>query len=313
MNAREAFWRRAQARSASLRGPTQSAILRVFQHIRDNVDDAALRSLIKVGAIEEVVQTALSDEFLDRATLPLSSRIRKTIEKGFEHTIRDLPDMGKVDGLLSVSFNQLNENAVQAIMRIESPVIDSIKSSAREVVRATIRDGLTDGLSPDSISRSLRQYIGIGPDQYQQVRNFRRALRGERDIAGYTLRDKRIDALLEKGSLTKDQIERFTSSYLERRIANNTATVTRTLAFDAYKAGQNLTWEEAQDNGVVPDGFHLEKQWVQIDRPTAREDHVEMNGEQVYFDEPYSNGSMIPGDQGEYNCGCISLVTVEKD
>ncbi len=50
---------------------------------------------------------------------------------------------------------------------------------------------------------------------------------------------------------------------------------------------------------------------MQIDRPTKRDEHVPMNGETVPYDQPYSNGQMIPGE-GDYNCGCLSRYHLQR-
>lgn len=310
---KELFWARAQSRTESLEGPVRSALLKVFRNIRDRVDEGTLKKLLAQGAVDEIVNTALSDRKLSNDFLPLRNSIRRTIESGFEKNIRDLPRQGKTGGVLSVTFNVRNPHVTKAIETVTSPAFDSIKASVRDMVHGIITEGLDARRSPEAIARDVRELIGLGPDQMAQVRNFRRALMGERDIEGYTLRDRRLDALLAKRTLSPQEIERYTQKYLDRRIASNAASLTRTIAFNSYKAGQHLVWEEVQDTDLVPDGYHLEKQWVQIDRPSAREDHTEMNGEQVPFDESYSNGSMIPGDQGEFNCGCVSLILVVRD
>ena len=306
------FWRRAQHRAADLATPLREKLLRVFAMLRDRLDDASIKTLLRKGAVDEIVQTALSDEFLDRALLPLSKQIRTTIEKGFEQHIKDLPRAGRVDGVLAVSFDTLNPDVVTAIETLEQPALLAVKTDARAIVRAAMSWGLEHQQSPAAIARDLRSVIGLGPSQLEEVQNFRRALEGERNITGYTLRDKRLDTLLKKKPLTPSQVERYAAQYLERRVASNAITVTRTLALNSYKQGQDLTWKQAQANGVVPDGYMLWKTWIQIQRPSMRDDHIPLDGERVPFDTPYSNGSMIPGDQGEYNCGCVSLIVVVR-
>jgi uncharacterized protein with gpF-like domain len=88
-------------------------------------------------------------------------------------------------------------------------------------------------------------------------------------------------------------------------VAFNAETHARTAALDAQKLAQKLTWEQAVARGDV-DGGRLKKRWTQIDRPTKRLEHIPLHGEVVPWDQPYSNGQMIPGES-DFNCGCLSL------
>ncbi len=78
----------------------------------------------------------------------------------------------------------------------------------------------------------------------------------------------------------------------------------RTMAMHSYNAGQYEAGLEAIDKGIK-----MEKKWIaHIDNRT-RQSHVEINGETVPYDEPFSNGLMFPldfdGDPAEvYNCRC---------
>jgi hypothetical protein len=310
MTARDRLlWLKFQRRAASLQPDVAADLLRAWAAIRESLSDAELARLIASGQIDQIIDDAL----LDRAFIPLRARLRKAIEKGFDATVKDLPKAGKVDGTIAVAFDTLNPKVIEAVRQLETRVITDLKDDVKETVRAFVENGLRDGRAPRSIARELRGMIGLSPDQLEQVQNFRDALEGKngRSVTDYTLRNKTVDRLLAKGPLTEEQIDRYTDVYRKARIAQNANTISHTATLDSYKLGQQLSWEDARANGVIPPGYELWKTWVQIDRPTKREEHIPLNGETVPFDQPYSNGQMIPGED-DYNCACISRVTMRK-
>jgi len=84
----------------------------------------------------------------------------------------------------------------------------------------------------------------------------------------------------------------------------------RTATLDALKKGQDLSWRDAIEKGVVVGT--LTKTWVTVHDDRVRPEHVAMDGQTVPFDAPYSNGQMVPGET-DYNCRCISRVTVKRE
>jgi hypothetical protein len=105
--------------------------------------------------------------------------------------------------------------------------------------------------------------------------------------------------------LSPAQIDRMTDAYRKRFVAFNAETNTRTAALDAQRLGQHLSWQQAVERGDI-DGTTLTKRWSGTLDDRERDSHLEMEGETVPYDQPYSNGQMIPGDT-EYNCRCVSI------
>lgn len=311
MNQRDReFWLRVNRRASTLTPDMAADVLRAFEVIRESLSDADVARMMATREIEAIIDAAL----LDRAFLPLRERIILATRKGFDATVKDLPRAGKVDGVIAVQFDLLSPDVITAIRKLDSRVINTLKDDVRETVRAHIENGLRDGRAPKSVAREIRSIIGLAPNQEQAIRNFRRALEGTNPNASptdYQLRDRRFDAALRKGELTADQIDTMTAAYRRRMIAFNANTNARTATLDSYKLGQEISWKNARDNGVIPVGYELVKTWVQIDRPSKRESHIPLHGETVPFDSAYSNGETVPGE-ADYNCGCLSRVSLRK-
>lgn len=305
---------RAQQRVSRLQPEVTSRILKAWQILREMLTDAEVTKLMKSGAFESLIEDVLNEPDLDRAFLAFRQQIRKAVVDSYTVSIRDLPKAGRIDGVPAIAFDHLSDSVRTAIQKLETPVLTSLKDDVQQTVRQAVARGLEEGKAPKTVAREIRGAIGLGKGQLEQVQNFRDALEGKngRSLSDYTLRDKRLDKMLKNGPLTPEQVDRYTDAYTKRRIAQNANTVSRTATMDAYRLGQDLSWRDAQDNGIVPPGFELWKTWMQIHRPTMREEHIPLDGETVPFNEPYSNGSMIPGDQGEYNCGCLSRVFLRR-
>lgn len=304
-----AFWLRVQRRAADLQPEIQVAILHAFQIVRDALSDEQLDALIAAGGVELVFRKVLSDVLFDRAFIPLRQRLRNTTERGFKYAVQDLPKAGKVNGTVSVMFDHLNPDVITAIRDLETKVVTTLKDDIRETVKAYIENGLRDGVNPRAISRDLRSIIGLAPNQEQAVSNFERALRGENPNASptdYALRDKRFDRLLAKADeLTEKQIETMTAAYRRKMLAFNAETNARTASLDAMKVGQQLSWRNAVEKGIVSGGS-LTKRWSGVLDDRERPEHLAMQGETVGWDDDYSNGEYTPGDS-TFNCRCVSI------
>ncbi len=294
-----AFWDKQMRRAWSLRPDLQAGVLASFRALRDALaalSEPDVEKLIAAGTADIIATQVLSSAVLDRAFLPARAAVRDAIERSFGWSVADLPKR------ITLVFDRLNPDVITAIRRLETAVMQPLQTEARETVRAFVENGLRDGVNPRTIARNIRSVVGLGPSQLEQVENFRDALLGQngRSVANYTLRDKRF-----KAPSTPEQIDKAVEAYRKARIAQNAETVSRTASLDAMKLGQQLSWKAAIDAGYV-DGDRLTKTWVGVLDDRERPEHVAMEKQTVPFDEPYSNGQMIPGDD-EYNCRCISV------
>lgn len=303
MNPRDAFWERVNRRASGLTPPQARAFFAGVDALRERLSGAQLEALIAVGDVDGVIRLALSDENLNAAFAKYRARMQVTTRDAVGYFGRDL----------GIGFDLLNPVMVDAIRGLDTRMMQTLKADIREVARATIQRGLERGVGPRTTARELRAVVGLAPNQETAVDNFRRALQGDASAGSpldRALRDRRFDRVVRRGNLTPEQIDRMTDAYRRRMLAFNAETNARTATLDAMKLGQDLAWREARDAGLIPDGA-LRKQWKGVLDVREREEHVEMEGETVPFDQPYSNGEMIPGES-TFNCRCLSIVYVER-
>lgn len=302
--AERAFWLRAQRRALGMQPEIAAAILTAFAIIRDSLTEAQLARIVDSGELDRLVREVFTDDVMARAFIPLRQRMRSGVETHVKYFARDLPKAGKIDGILSISFDYLNPRVLDAIRALDTKMIQTLSADIRETVRAFVENGIRDGVAPRSVAKQIRMVIGLAPNQELAVRNFEKALRGDgRNPLGYQLRDKRFDGTIKRGALTQSQIETQVAAYRRKMISFNANTNARTAALDAMKLGQRLAWQDAIDHGIV-DGDRLMKTWIGVMDDRERPEHVAMEKETVPFAEPFSNGEMICGES-TYNCRCI--------
>lgn len=285
-------WLRSQRRAASLSPEISKSILRAFKELRESLSDSELAQKIQSGYFDKLID----DAQLKQAFAPVSEAVQNATATATRLFTKDLP------GNISAAFSVLNPDVVTAIRALDTKVVTSLTDDIRETVRAHVENGLRDGVAPKAIAREIKPLIGLGPSQLQQVANYRDALEGKnnRAITDYTLRDKRF-----KGELSPEKIDKMVDAYTKRRIMQNAETISRTASLDAMKAGQSLSIDKAVEMGVY-DPERLYKRWIGVGDDRERPEHLAMNDEEVRYDEPYSNGQDIPGED-EYGCRCKSF------
>jgi len=302
--------RRVLRYARALEPELQSRILKAFEVVRASLTEGELRAILQSGgSVERIVSQIASSDLLDQALYKTSSRVVDGAVEGAKRFNIDLPPLAR-DGASASGFNLLNPRIIDGLRDLSTQVVSGIKDEIRDTIREEIEAGLKRGVNPRAMARNLRQTIGIAPNQAEWVRNFERQLRN-RDMRALrrTLVDKRfaktIRRTFEDGKrLSEEQINKMVGSYRKRMRAYNAETHARSMALDAQKAGQKLSWEDAIGKGLI-DRKRVFKRWSGVDDERRREEHASMEGEVQHMDDEYSNGEDIPGDS-TYNCRCIS-------
>jgi len=247
---------------------------------------------------------------LDRAFAPVATELRTGAERGFATGVKHLTRTNPGDMTLGISFNTLSPSVLQGIATLDANILKNAKAETRESVRQFVEAGLKDGLNPRDIARGMREVVGLAPNHEEHIRNFRRKLggigNGRKTLPSNTLRDKRFDATLSKAirdkvPLTVKQIDAMVAAYTRKYTAWHAEVVARTATLNAFRAGHAASVEASIDLGLVSRG-DMVKVWTTVGDDRVREEHAEMEGEEVPLDQPFSNGLMVPS---EWNCRCI--------
>lgn len=306
--AEKRFWDRVMRRVARLSPQVAKDIEAAFDELRANLSGREISALVAAGDVEAVLALALSQTQLDTAFQPATNTLREAVTQSAMLTAKDAP---KIVGM----FNFLDPRTIDAVRQMETRSLGVLKDDVRAVVRQAVENGLVTGASPSTTARTIREAVGLAPNQLEAVRNYERALRGDKSAGNpltRELRDRRFDSAVKKGALTDEQIAKMTQRYRERFIAFNAETNARTATVDAMRLGQRLSWEQAVQRGDV-DGGTLWKRWVTVMDGRERPEHAEANGIEVPFDQvfPVDGGVMVPGES-TWNCRCSAIYFTKR-
>jgi hypothetical protein len=306
--AEKALRDRIRRRSAAISPEIARRQLAAYDLIASLLTDSELAQAIGTGTLDAVLLRLLSDADLDPALSNLRALLDSLVIDAGILAAGDLPRAFR-----SGNFDILSPRVLDAARRLDTRVIEGLKAEIRETVRQRAIAGIELGQNPRATARAMREVLGLAPNQEEAIRNFERMLRaGDREALSRALRDKRFDATLAKAlgkggtGLTDAQIRTMTDAYRRRMVAFNAETHARSIALDINRLAQRLSWEDAIAAGVV-DRERLMRKWITVGDDRVRPEHVKMNGEETYWDEPYSDGSMIPGDS-DFNCRCLERV-----
>lgn len=300
------IWERIERRAVELEPEVVQAIVRLFRELRARLTEQQIARLLRAGALDELVNEVADDARVKAAATELRTKIRSGIEKAAMAEARFIPQKYQRQPRVGFAFDTLNQRVVDALRSMEVDALERLSTEVREGVRERIRLGIEAGKNPVDIARSIRDSIGLTARQEQIVANVRAAALkqpGSRNYFDYILRDRRFDALVRKGNLTPDQLEALVQRYRERLIQHNAEAHARTIAIDASRLGQRLSWEDAIDRGVLQRN-ELWKRRRSVGDKRVREEHREIDKEEQPFDQPYSNGEMYCGEKS-WNCRCI--------
>ena len=336
MTPTEAYIARLTKRAAQMSPELARAQLRAYEMIREVLTEAELARAIRSGEMDALIDGILNDK-TDGPFLRLKAKLDQATINATVAESRFLPSRFQ-----AVVFDTLSPHVVEAVQRLDTRVIDTLRAEVRESVRTQVRLGIEAGKGPRVIARELRPLIGLAPNQAKAVANFRRQLetgdrlaldrvlgrgvvtlpeggtihrRGHANGQGLSARDMGIlDRKLGDEALTPEQIDRMTAAYSKRMLAWNAETHARTMALDANKLAQQLSWEDAVARGVV-NATDLEETWTAVGGANGdgrnREEHLAMHGETIPFGGVFSNGERIPGES-TYNCRCLKRTTIKR-
>lgn len=329
-----ALRQRLERRANAMAPQARARLLAAYDMIRASLNPTELQAAISSGSVTRLINALFSDAVLDPAFGSLKELVDQTSLQAGATWASDLPRR-----VAAPVFDVLNPRILESVRRLDTRVIQTLKSEVRETVRQTVTAGIEKGVGPRVLTKAVSETIGLPPHAARWVANFRAELEsGDRAALGRALSRgvmttssgataeraghaggkgltqsqlDRLDKMLGKEPLTKDQIDRMVSAYQRRLTAWNAETNARTIALDTHRLAQRNSWENAIAMGVVEER-RLIRTWSTVMDGRERPEHAAMNGQAVRWGQPYSNGQMIPGES-DYNCRCLEQVSVADD
>lgn len=226
-------------------------------------------------SMEELQNPVILDAWLTRTAH--GSGIA-TDQHSVEESFSRIMNLGAHVGLDSLSHIKIQRRDIASEMafstnntriaaKVESyalNLITSISQDTQNSIRRVLVQSLRTGQSPIKTARDIKSLIGLSGRQMLAVQNYREALESGayRAAMDRALRDGRYDATLlralkDSQQLKQAQIDRMVERYAERQLKYRAELIARTESIRAANAGLLESWQQAKEQGLMPDQMRM--------------------------------------------------------
>jgi hypothetical protein len=278
----------------------QGAFLDTVSAIQNEIDAGKgpfgvnLMALLAEGRFDEVT------EIIERAGESLAAQMTTAYIESAQSAAKALSEATRLD----VSFDQVNEGALNAIRQNSLDKVKGFTEEQTKVVKSILENGVENGTNPREVARDLRQSIGLTENQWNAVSNYRNSLEaGTSDALDRALRDKRFDSTVQRAidtetPLTTEQIDQMVERYANRMLAYRAEVIARTESLRAAHEGSEAIYQQAIDKGDL-DPKQIVREWNTAGDTRVRDSHEAMQGQERPFGEPFESGE---GNLIRYPC-----------
>lgn len=171
-------------------------------------------------------------------------------------------------------------------------LIRAITDTQRDVVRQVLGRALGGEITTYNAARAIRDTVGLHPAWAQAVVNLRERVHANALAEGKTL--------AAATALADRKAEQYSKRLIKRRAEN----IARTETITAENLGRYASWTDAVRSGVMnPKSW---KEW-NTEVGDGCDICVAMDGEKVPWDQPFSNGLLMPPAHPSCRCAASTL------
>jgi len=226
---------------------------------------------------------------------------------------------------IGISFDPASPRAAAFMEKNKLEFVTNYTRSQKDSTRKALTAALDSGAGVREAARAFRDSIGLTETQWDAVNSYRSALEaGNSDALDRALRDRRFDGTVTSSinndePLTPAQIDRMVDRYRDRYLSLRAETIARTETIKVLNvARQEATTQIVEETGIDPS--NVKRRWMATLDARTRDDHAEMDGQEVGMNEPFTSPSgtelMYPGDPSApveeiINCRCVVAINIE--
>lgn len=276
--------------------PREQEIVRAFQdaasQLSDSVDSALIRQLLSAGPAAAVQSLGFGD--FVAALDPMVQAITAEVTAGGVLGIADLPS--GVRG--SWSFDRLDPRAIAWAQTRAGELIREVTDQQRIILRDVVTRSVSNGWTTQQTARDLQQVIGLPQRWATAVQN------------GYDTEFARLLATGMSESLAEQQAAAFAARKRDSLLRARAENIARTEIMRASNQGRWLSWTQGVEGGYIPPG--AKKKWITgplvvgAGRKQVCEVCLPLREESVLWDQPFSNGQMMP--PAHPSCRCTAIL-----
>lgn len=191
----------------------------------------------------------------------------------------------------NLSMTGLDRLSQKYAQEQSSQLIKNITDSQRTTIRGILSDAQAGDYTVDQAAREIRKGIGLHPAWAQAVRNYEARMSAQDRPKGYS------------PARWQTTIDARVARYQDRLIRKRSLNIARTEIITAENLGRYATW--AQAIGAGDAAVDSRKEWAP--GPGACRICETLAGEITRWDEPFSNGAMMPPAHPSCRCSANLL------
>lgn len=254
------------------------AVLLAIDRVRNAADLELLEAAVRNNNLSQIRSV------LDRYGIAMD-QVQRVMGTAFAQTGALSADVLSSQLGVDVSFNVVNPRAVNWMRREGGRLISNMTEEGFQAVRTILNESFATGMSPARTARQLRDVLGL-TDRLTEavVRNARR---------------------LREAGRTEAQIDRASTRYTNQLTRYRADVVARSEIIAASAAGQNESWHQARDRGLL--GANAKRVWIVTpDDRTCEDICVPMEDQEVGLNEPFTtgDGSTVMTPPAHPQCRC---------
>lgn len=170
--------------------------------------------------------------------------------------------------MITFAFDNTNVDAQAAALEQGARMITQVSDETERAIRNVVAQSIRDGVPPYEAANNILPLIGLTSAQAAAVQKYRAQL----ITNGLSLVNVR------------DQVEVYADTLLESRAD----TIARSEIMDALNNGQQLAWEQAQEDGIL--STDATKEWITTPDELTCPECEPMDGKTVPLDSEFEGG-----------------------
>jgi hypothetical protein len=211
-------------------------LLTLFRETQDRIPVSALVTLIEHHGLTPTEVARVLEQFPARLAAATQGAIQQGTTGAARIAQTDLAGRLQVAGRLDL----VNIRAVQAAQQQAAQLVTRVTMETRQAIQTIVAVSIQSGIAPRDAARLIRQVIGLNARQTIAASRFQRRL-------------------LESG-VAAQRAEDLTARYAAKLLRQRATMIARTEIIDSLTSGQQATWIEAQQRGLLPPS--AKQRWV---------------------------------------------------
>lgn len=185
----------------------------------------------------------------------------------YEPVVKDASDV--------FNFDRLNAATLARLREYQDALIQQLEDDARLAIQNAVERALEGGLSSDEIVDSVLEVITLTDTQAQYVANYRRQLEAmdpavlNRQLMSQGAMDAFDEAYAAGESLSAAAIDGLVTDYTDRYETYRAQTIADTETVRAANLGLHDVYNQAVDEGVIPQEAIVRNWQVSLDEKTC--------------------------------------------